>query len=149
MHLSTYLGQLEVGETCLAASYRAVAEGHAAEADIKTLATLLAGQSESHVEALAPIVGRYGERRETEPHRLAVERARPGALGLLRDLQDLYLLATDVEVGWSLVGQAAKALRDEELIAVVDTSANETETQRQWLSTRIKTSAPQALLIAE
>jgi hypothetical protein len=39
--------------------------------------------------------------------------------------------------------------RDHELIRVVDACAKETETQQNWLTTRLKAAAPQALLVAD
>jgi hypothetical protein len=52
-------------------------------------------------------------------------------------------------MAWTLVGQAAKGARDHELIRVVDVSARETHAQQQWLTTRLKAAAPQALLVAD
>ena len=74
---------------------------------------------------------------------------RSGGLGLLRDLHDLYLLASYLDMAWMLVGQAAKGARDEELIHAVAHCANETEAQQKWLTTRLKAAAPQALLVAD
>lgn len=48
-----------------------------------------------------------------------------------------------------LVGQAAKGARDPELIRAVDACAEETEAQQDWLTTRLKAAAPQALLVAD
>lgn len=69
-------------------------------------------------------------------------------MGLLRDLQDLYLLATFVDVTWTMVKQAASALRDRELLEVVSRCDNETAVQLRWLQTRMKQAAPQALIAA-
>jgi hypothetical protein len=76
---------------------------------------------------------------------------RPAAAdwGLLRDLHDLYLLASYLDMAWMLVGQAAKGARDHELIRTVDVCAEETEAQQDWLTTRLKAAAPQALLVAD
>jgi hypothetical protein len=48
-----------------------------------------------------------------------------------------------------VVGQAAKGARDQELIRTVERCDEETESQRQWLMTRLKAAAPQALLVAD
>ena len=69
-------------------------------------------------------------------------------MGLLRDLQDLYLLASMVDVTWTMVKQAASALRGEELLSVVAPCDSETSTQLKWLQTRMKQAAPQALVAA-
>ena len=81
-------------------------------------------------------------------HHDGVGEPRTGPLGLLRDLQDLYLLATLVDVTWVMVKQAAQALRDDELLQVVEDCDHETAVQLAWLVTRMKQSAPQVLVAA-
>ncbi len=67
---------------------------------------------------------------------------------MLRDLQDLYVLASLVDVTWTVVEQAGSALRDRELLAAVEKCQQETQQQISWLRTRMKQAAPQALLVA-
>ena len=151
MHLATYIGLLESGERTLAASYRQVATGHADEADVHHTCLQLSDQCDEHLEALAPVVQRYGDAPEDEPERLHAEglsEVRSGGLGLLRDLHDLYILASYVDITWTLVGQAAQGARDAELIDVVTRCDDQTSTQVSWLRTRLKQAAPQALLVA-
>jgi len=151
--LPVYLGLLHQSERTLAASFRQVAEGHGDEPDVYFLCQSLAGQCEAHDKALAPVVERYGEVEEDdEPERLhadGLSETRTGPVGLLRDLQDLYLLASLVDITWTAVKQAAQGLRDEQLIDVVERCQGETQTQLHWLSTRMKQAAPQALIVAE
>ena len=45
--------------------------------------------------------------------------------------------------------QAAQGLRDTELIEVVDECATGTAVQLEWLRTRMKQAAPQALVVAD
>jgi hypothetical protein len=52
-------------------------------------------------------------------------------------------------MAWTLVGQAAKGARDQELIQTVEQCAKQTEAQQKWLTTRLKAAAPQALLVAD
>ena len=152
MNLAIYLGMLRQAEQTLAESFRQVADGHGAEPDMHFLCHTRAGQCEQHSELLLPIVRRYGEdRSDNEPERLHAEglsTAREGPVGLLRDLQDLYLLATFVDVTWTMVKQAGSALRDAELLAVVGQCNAETAVQLRWLQTRMKQAAPQALVAA-
>lgn len=151
-HLANYIGLLDKGERTLAQSFREVAHGHAQEADIFHTCLNLAQQCDKHVEALAPLVDRYGEQQDSEPERLHAEglsETREGGLGLLRDLHDLYLLANYLDIAWTVVGQAGKGARDEELVDVVDRCENDTKAQIKFLKTRLKQAAPQALLVAE
>jgi hypothetical protein len=152
MNLSIYLGMLHQAEQTLAESFRQVAEGHGAEPDVHHLCHTLAQQCDEHSRRLLPLVQRYGEdRSDGEPERLHAEglsTTRQGPVGLLRDLQDLYLLANFVDVTWTMVKQAGSALRDRELLDVVARCDGQTATQLRWLQTRMKQAAPQALVAA-
>ncbi|MGN8051430.1 hypothetical protein ACTJKO_17275 [Curtobacterium sp. 22159] len=151
MLLPVYLGLLRRAEQSLAASFRQVGDGHAAEPDVFHLCHTLAGQCDAHVEALGPVVDRYGEAPDDEPERFhadALASTRSGPLGLLRDLQDVYVLASLVDITWTLVRQAGSGLRDEELLGIVSACSSGTELQLSWLSTRLKQAAPQALVVA-
>jgi hypothetical protein len=151
MKLPVYLGLLYVGEGSLATSFRQLADGHGDEPDVYHLCHTLAQQCDVHEQKLAPIVQRYGEQPDSEPERFhaeAMKESRTGAVGLLRDLQDVHTLVAFVETTWIVVKQAALALRDEELLGVVDQCEPQTKLQEDWLTTRIKQAAPQALLVA-
>lgn len=149
MHLATYLGLLHTSLRTLAGAFREVAKGHGDEPDVRHTCLVLAGRVDGQTEKLGPIVERYGEHREAEPERLHAaefEQTRTGGVGLLRDLQDLYALASFTNITWTVVGQAAQGLRDEELMDVVSACEQDTARQLAWLRTRIKQSAPQALI---
>jgi len=104
------------------------------------------------VDRLRDVVNRYGEDADDdEPENLhanSLDEPRTGPLGLLRDLQDVHLLATFVETTWSMIGQAAEALHDADLLEIVATCMAQTHTQVSWLETRMKQAAPQALVAA-
>lgn len=111
----------------------------------------LAADSEAHAERLGPFAERYGEEAADEPERLhsaLFKGSRGGGLGLLRDLHDLYLMACEADIAWTLVGQAARGARDADLHAVVAGCEAETRAQLAWLTTRMKQAAPQALVVA-
>jgi hypothetical protein len=128
-----------------------VAAGHADEADVFHTCHLLAQWSDGHRERLAPVIGRYGEDDSvSEPERLrasGLAEVRTGAVGLLRDLQDLHVLATLVQTTWTAISQGAQGLRDRELLEVATAAAGETARQLSWLNTRMKAAAPQALIV--
>lgn len=151
MHLPNYLGYLHRAEANLAEGFRKVSDGHAGEPDVYHIGRTLAAQCEAHVERLGPFLERYGEDAPGEPDRLYHElftECRSGGLGLLRDLQDLYLMASACEISWTMIGQAAQGVGDAELLEVVNGCERHTATQIRWLRTRMKQSAPQALLVA-
>jgi hypothetical protein len=118
---------------------------------VHALCHTLARQCEAHGERLRPFADRYGEDAPSEPDRLHSELfsgTREGGLGLLRDLQDLYLMACECDISWTLIGQAAQGARDRELLDVVEACEDETAVQIKWLKTRMKQAAPQALVVA-
>jgi hypothetical protein len=151
MHLAHYLGLLHRAELNLAAAFREVAAAHDGEVDVVHLAGRLATDCGRHAERLRPFAERYGEDAPAEPDRLhsaIFGGSRSGGLGLLRDLQDLYLMAAECDIAWTVVGQAAQGLRDADLLAVVRACEQETSIQMKWLRTRMKQAAPQALVVA-
>jgi hypothetical protein len=151
VHVAHYLGLLHKAQVDLAGAFRQVGHGHADEADVFHLCEKLAKQCDAHAERLAPFAQRYGEDAPDEPDRLYSELfrgTRSGGLGLLRDLHDLYLMACECDMAWTLVGQAARGLRDQDLVEVVQGCESETAIQLKWLRTRMKQAAPQALVVA-
>jgi hypothetical protein len=151
-HLSTYIGLADHSEKTLADSFRAVAEGHAHVADVFHICQMFAEWSEDNREALAPIIQRYGEADDVdEPERLhaaGLAETREGEVGLLRDLQDLHVLATLVQTTWTVIAQGAQGLRDRDLLEVAQHAGDQTSRQLTWLNTRMKQAAPQALIVA-
>lgn len=152
MHLANYLGYLHKAELDLADGFRRVGEAHAQEVDVYHLCkALLAKQCETHAEQLKPFVDRYGEEKPEEPEQLYHEffaQTRSGSLGLLRDMQDLYLMASACDISWTMIGQAAQGVRDRELLEVVNSCEMETYNQLKWIRTRMKVAAPQTLIVA-
>ena len=152
MHLSTYLALLDSSLETLSDAYAQVAQAHGEEPDVAILCAQLADKTRSQREALGQFVARYGEEHgEAEPDRLRsdlFQGTRSGGVGLLRDLQDLYLLATLADITWTLVGQAAQGARDRALHKTVAECESQTSAQLKWLKTRMKSAAPQALLVA-
>ena len=152
MHLAHYLGLLHRAQINLAEAFRQVAEAHGEEPDVARLCEQQASRCDRHAEQLAPFARRYAEDAPREPDRLHSELfrgTRTGGIGLLRDLQDLYLMAAECDICWTVVGQAARGARDPALLEVVERSEGETAMQLKWLRTRMKQAAPQALVVAE
>jgi hypothetical protein len=101
MHLTHYLGLLHRAQVNLADAFRQVAAAHAEEPDVDHLCQTLAKQCDGHAEQLEPFARRYREEAPDEPDRLHSELfrgTRTGGIGLLRDLQDLYLMAAECDI---------------------------------------------------
>jgi hypothetical protein len=152
MHLAHYLGLLHHAQLCLADAFRQVATAHGEETDVAIICAQQARHCDERARRLRPFAERYAEEAPDEPERLHSELfrgTRTGGLGLLRDLQDLYLMAAECDICWTVVGQAAQGIRDTGLAAVVADAETETEAQLAWLRTRMKQAAPQALVVAD
>jgi hypothetical protein len=151
MHLAHYLGLLHKAQVDLAAAFREVAEAHREEVDVFHTCSRLARQCDAHAERLEPFAERYGEDAPDEPDRLYSELfrgPRSGGLGLLRDLHDLYLMACECDMAWTLLGQAAQGARDRDMLETVRGCEHETAMQLKYLRTRMKQAAPQALVVS-
>jgi hypothetical protein len=151
MQLAHYLGLLHAAEERLAETFREVGDAHREEVDVLHMCQRLAEQCDTHAERLKPFAERYGEQADDEPDRLhsaIFQHGRTGPLALLRDLQDLYLMASECDLAWTVLGQAAQGARDRDLLATVRACETETATQLKWARSRIQEAAPQALVVA-
>ncbi len=162
--LGLLIGELHQAETDLAAEFRKVADRQAADHGTSSMCRILAEQCDRHATRIQHLAERFGRdlselRRASAVssvagalrHRASEVMGRhPGAgLLLLRDLRHLYLLVHAVDVHWVMLGQAAQAIRDQELLAAVTGMQQETATQIGWVSTRLKEAAPQVLAVVD
>ncbi|MGP3926298.1 hypothetical protein [Streptomyces sp. 8N616] len=157
------LSELHDVENALAHAYRRVAERQATDHGTYYTCHTLATQCDAHAERVRVIAEHYGQDL-SEPRRSELlaaardavfhkaskflsTRTETGIL-LLRDLRQLYLTAEDVNLHWTVLGQVARAVRDEELLEEVSVLHGQTLTQVKWLKTRLKEAAPQVLAVA-
>lgn len=97
-------------------------------------------------DAFATVAAHHGDK----PERLRVDLfhgPRTGGLGLLGDLHDLNLLATDVRLCWTVLHRAARALRDQPLVALCESGGYGADRKLASLCTRVKAAPPQALVV--
>ncbi|POX38180.1 hypothetical protein C3486_24490 [Streptomyces sp. Ru73] len=154
--------ELHRAETQLADAFRAVAERQAADHGTHYPCRTLADQCDQHARQIrdwaagrfgvtlhepqrpAPLTAAVGTLRRTSSE--LTGRRRVSGLLLLRDLRGLYVKAEHTSIHWVMLGQAAQALRDHDLLGHVSDCHEQTRTQAKWITTRIKEAAPQALL---
>ena len=151
MHLAHYLGLLYRAQTELARAFREIADAHGDEPDVAVTCRRLAEECDTAATRLDPFARSYAEDAPDEPERLHSDLfrgARSGGLGLLRDLHDLYLMAAECDICWTVVGQAAAGARDTDLLDTVTDGGERAAGQLRWLRTRMKQAAPQALVVA-
>lgn len=153
--------RLHAAEIDLADDFRTVGERHAADQDVFHVCHQLAEQSAARAERLRGIAERFEVDLHEPAGKPAVDwllaTARRAAAGmvahrsetgllLLRDLRQLHVAAEEIDFYWILLGQAAQALRDADLLENVTDMHKQLLTQVKWLKTRAKEAAPQVLV---
>jgi hypothetical protein len=141
VRIGRLLGHLHELETELAAKLRAAAERHRDEHDVYHQCHTFALAADKRVQRLEPLARRYDGRSEW------TTALGDGSDDLLQDLRTLYLRAQEVATTWTMAAQAAKALRDKDLLTLATECQSEPEAQAKWFTTRIKVAAPQALVL--
>jgi histidinol-phosphate/aromatic aminotransferase/cobyric acid decarboxylase-like protein len=142
MKIGSLLAHVRELETQFAGELRAAAERHRDDHDVYHQCHTFAVTADKRIEKLEPLARRYGGQAEWKT---AIGE---GSDELLEDLRALYLRAEDNAITWVMLCQAAKAARDQELLTLATECQAETEMQGKWFTTRIKTGAPQALVVA-
>jgi hypothetical protein len=141
MRLGRLLAHLDHLEVVLAGTLRAAADRHAGEHDVFHQCQTFAVTAVTRAQKLEPLADQYPGDAEWTP---AVQGQRDD---LLEDLLLLHLQSHEVAIAWEMAAQGAKAARDERLLALATECHAETEMQAKWFETRIKTTAPQALVV--
>lgn len=149
MHVGRYLDELVDGHTRLAAAFRDVASRHTDEPDINSQCHKLAGEHDRQVAQLQPFIDRFGAVVDATGSSPWQHDAAPAeSLRLLEDLRELWVRASAVAIVATIVGQAAQALRDGDLLDAATASREATDVQLAWLTSRIKQATPQAVVVA-
>jgi ferredoxin-nitrate reductase len=149
-HIADYIGLLDESEKRLVKAFEQVRTTHPDEPDIGPLCKLFGEWSEEAASLLKPFVAKYGERHEGEPKRLdkaLLVKRKQGGFDMLRDLHDLWLLVNESMMSLNGLEQAARALRDEQLLTTLEHMQDRNERQQTWLKTRISQAAPQTLVV--
>ena len=141
MKIGPLLAHLRELENGLADELRAAAERHPDDHDVYHQCHTFAVTSGKRVQKLEPVAARYGGEPEWE--------SAMGEAGdeLVPDLRALYLRTHEVAITWVMASQAAKGARDQELLTLATECQSEVEVQAKWFTTRIKTGAPQTLVV--
>ena len=152
MHIGKYIDLVHRTEEDLVEAFKLVSKAHSDEVDVEQTCSLLSSWSEKLAEELEPVAIRYKKESDKEPDRLTktlLKKARKGSMALLRDLHDLYLIVSEVLVCCTILKQGGIALTDEELVTVCEEIERQSQRQLSWLMTRMKSAAPQTLIVAK
>lgn len=149
-HVGDYLSLLINANEQFVEACAKVSSEHLMEHEVRAGLKMLSAFSQEAAERLKPFVARYGEASMTQPKhvRAAVfPVARTGAFGLLRDLHDLFLMFSESAAALTVLMQAAKALRDRELLQACSHIEGQLNRQEAWIMTQIKQRAAQTLTV--
>ena len=152
MHIGKYIDLVHRKENDLVDAFKLVSKAHSDEVDVEQTCVLLSSWSKKLADELEPVAKRYKKEGDREPDRLTktlLKKARKGSMALLRDLHDLYLIVNEVLVCCTILKQGGTALADEELVSVCEEIERQTTRQSSWLMTRMKSAAPQTLIVAK
>jgi hypothetical protein len=149
MGISNYISYLQRSEEELAKAFKDVSKEHMREPDVHEMCRLFASWSLDHVQNLAAMLSRYGKEKENEPGQMVYSLLgrTTGSLGLLGDLRLLWVMTNEVKLGWIILQQCSKALQDEKLKLACVQFGSQTIRQTEWLTMKIKHSAPQILTV--
>jgi predicted molibdopterin-dependent oxidoreductase YjgC len=145
-----YVGLLRSANEEFQAACRQLREDHSENAEIIRGAELMERFSQESLERLQPFASRYKAKQETEPRKLRrtlFPKHRHGDYGLLRNLQALYLLATEICVTTQVMLSAAMEQRDRELVDFCQWMRDHAERQKIWRYTQTQDNAAQSLVV--
>jgi len=140
IHLPDSLGLLRESLEQFAKAARSLTKVHFGEPELVGGCERLAELADEADAALAPFAEEYGSARSTAPAELRqalFPAPRPGAFGLLRDLQSLKLMAGQVHTANTSVSQAAQGLLDDGLMAACGLVDEHARRQEAWLHSQI------------
>jgi anaerobic selenocysteine-containing dehydrogenase len=153
-HVPDYLALLRAAHEEFARACDEVKAQHLEESEVVGGLTKLVRFTHDSLSRLRPYLAGYGQQNgeAKEPRNLRtllLPPVRSGSFGLLRNLHDLYLLASEIHITLTAVMQAAKALRDEGLVAVCMQLDGQNKRQLAWLLAQIQHRAPHTLVVPQ
>jgi hypothetical protein len=141
MKIGALLAHIRELDTHLAAELQSAAERHADDQDVYHQCLTFAVTVDKRLVKLTPIAERHGGNAEWK------SAIAGSSEDLLEDLRMLFLRTEESAITWVMASQAAQAARDEELKLLAAECHSEIDMQSKWFLTRIKTGAPQALVV--
>lgn len=161
MKIDIALIEVHDAETDLAQQLLQVGERHKADHDVLHLTRMMSGWTTERLHRLTTHSTTYGVPpgldtidRDQDRGILALVRAKGAelvghrpepAILLLRDIRDLHIAAARVSLGWTMLGQGAQAVSDQDLLATVTACHPEAIRTMKWTVQKMKEASPQVL----
>jgi hypothetical protein len=150
-HIADYIGLTENAEKTLIEALSNVSKQHAFETDVAEMCAKFKLWSEQHLDSVEKLSAQFGKKDEHTSEELSaalLSKSNLGSFGLLRDLHALSILVHHVHICWTVMLQASKALRNSEMETACTDCESHFKKEAMWLQTRIKSAAPQVLIVA-
>jgi hypothetical protein len=157
--ITTMLQILLRDERHVGAALAEMSERHRDEHEITFVARDLAAWCDEHLAELDGVATKYGARltgNSQDDASATFDRVRAdladrtggevdeGVL-LLRELRALHLACVGLSVEWEIMAQTAKAVRDDDLLALAERCQRDAARQMKWANAKVKEAAPQVM----
>lgn len=148
-HVPDYLGILYACNDEFIKACDSVSQNNATHLEIVARLRILKQYSSEAKALLDPFLDKYGRRIPDEPDRLrkVLFKKRSGEFGLIRDLQDLYVMASDTQIALEIIRPTALMLRDKELRDACDQIIEYDKKQMGWITTQLQLKAPHNVVV--
>lgn len=159
MKIGTVLAAVHESEATLYQDLLALSQRYANEHEIHHVAKDVAQWSRNHIKDIAAIATDYGQVLDSDvpdvrtfkhaakqSHNATPGIDKPAGLGLLWELRDIHMSASGISMQWTMLSQAAQALRKSGLSEMVKKCQAETDRQVTWAKAQIKQLSAQTLV---
>jgi hypothetical protein len=150
-HIAYYIGLTENAEKTLIEALNNVSKQHVFETDVTEMCAKFMQWSNGHLDSIEKLTEQFGKKEGGKSEKLSntlLSKSNSGNFDLLRDLHVLSVLVQHVHICWTVMLQASKALRNTEMEMVCVECEGHFKKEAIWLQTRIKSAAPQVLVVA-
>ena len=153
MNIHEYLQLVHSRIKLMKEAFIKVAEHHKGEPDIYYNCLTLASYSVNHIKNTGLLVEKYARylKQENETPQMVrplIGEFEPGGT-LLNDLQYLWLMIKELEIGCQILMQVAMTMHNNEIITLCGNLEKENMKQADWLINRIRQAASQVLSLSE
>ena len=151
MHIAEYLGRTQNAEKSLVKTFQKLARTHAFDPDVVEMLEKFSLWSTQHLEFIDRLSEEFGSDASDKPEDVSdalFSKPHMGGFGLLQDLHGLSLLVHEAQMCWTILLQGAKSLRHTDMESVCTQCGVHLKKETMWLSTKIKSAAPQVLVVA-
>lgn len=148
-HVSDYLGILFDANSEFSHACDIVIDHHTEHLEIVTGLSSLKRYSQEISDLLMPFVDQYGREMPDRPEILrdALFDKNTGEFGLLRDLHDLFIMASNVQIAATIINYAAEGLRDADLLKATAAIMEKAKLQMAWAKTHLRHQTGHALVV--